>query len=480
MYISYDDTIVAPATIPGTGAITVLRLSGTKALEIADKVLKCTEGTICDTQGFRIRFCKAYSSSGAELDEVLASVFHSPHSYTGEDSVEISCHASKYIAEQLILAIVNAGARMAEPGEFTRRAFVNGKLDLAQAEAVADVIASQSKAAFNVAYNQMKGGFSKELKQMRDELLHITSLMELELDFSEEEVEFADRKQLKLLVDNELLHIAGLISSFSAGNAIKNGVPVVIVGAANSGKSTLLNDLLGEDRAIVSDVPGTTRDTIEETMNLDGVLFRFIDTAGIRSTTETVEKIGIERTFLKISEASVVLGLLDAGASVDEIRSVTSLIVSKVDFSRQKLFLLLNKIDKFSTTDLKSDHPHFNKNVSTLNEIVSNSDNKIVTLSISAKSMTGISALKSAISDSQKDLLGDSDTTMVTNLRHYEALKNIHTSLSRVRSGLDTRIPTDLIAQDLREALYYLGTIVGEITTDEVLGNVFKNFCIGK
>ena len=310
MYLENNDTICAPATIPGTGAISLIRVSGEKALEIADMVVTCRaaggnsrqgsrpgedagapcKGPLASAPGYTIKFGTVYSGDGSMLDEVLVSVFHAPHSYTGEDSVEISCHASGYIVEQILMLLMAAGARAAEPGEFTRRAFLNGKMDLAQAEAVADVIAAQSAGAHRIAMNQMKGGFSSELKEMRSRLLEIVSLMELELDFSEEEVEFADRTQLRSLVDKVTGHISKLIDSFRLGNAIKNGVPVAIAGATNTGKSTLLNALLGEERAIVSDVHGTTRDTVEETMNIDGILFRFIDTAGIRETSRRLSR----------------------------------------------------------------------------------------------------------------------------------------------------------------------------------------------
>ncbi|MDD6624274.1 MAG: tRNA uridine-5-carboxymethylaminomethyl(34) synthesis GTPase MnmE, partial [Bacteroides sp.] len=301
-----DGTICAPATIPGTGAISIIRVCGEDSLAIADKVIDVKGESLSETEGYRLRYGTIFADDGSVLDNVIVSVFRAPHSYTGENSVEISCHASRFIVNEVLELLVNAGARIAAPGEFTRRAFVNGKMDLAQAEAVADVIASQSAAAHRVAMNQLKGGFSSELKTLREKLLTMTSLLELELDFSEEDVEFASRSELGSLVEETLTHIVRLTDSFSRGNAIKNGVPVAIVGATNTGKSTLLNALLGEERAIVSDIAGTTRDTIEETLNLGGVMFRFIDTAGIRETDELVEKIGIERTFKKLNEASIV------------------------------------------------------------------------------------------------------------------------------------------------------------------------------
>ena len=486
MYIRNEDTICAPATVPGTGAISVIRVSGPEALTIADKVISCKKGSISEAGGYTIKFGTVHDATGAVLDEVLVSVFRTPHSYTGENSVEISCHASSYIVASLMDMLYAAGARAAEPGEFTQRAFLNGKMDLAQAEAVADVIASQNAAAHRIAFKQMKGGFSSELRGMRSELLELVSLMELELDFSEEEVEFADRTRLDSLLYALIEHTTRLIDSFKLGNAIKNGVPVAIAGATNTGKSTLLNALLGEDRAIVSDVHGTTRDTVEETLNIDGILFRFIDTAGLRETSEIVEKIGIERTFKKITEASIVLGMIDLTRDFESTCETIREIIEKVDFDTQKLVLLLNKIDICPV----------NKNVSTINYIVSQLDNKDITSSmqksneisdfdapiipISAKTGSGIDILRSVLAASQHNLLADSDTTLVTNQRHIQALADSRTSLLRVRDGLLAGLPTDLAAQDIREAIYHLGSIVGEISTDEVLGNIFRNFCIGK
>ena len=486
MYIRNEDTICAPATVPGTGAISVIRVSGPEALSIADKVIRCNKGYISESKGYTIRFGVILNADETVLDEVLVSIYRAPHSYTGENSVEISCHASSYIVSAVMDLLYAAGARAAEPGEFTQRAFLNGKMDLAQAEAVADVIASQNAAAHRIAFKQMKGGFSSELKGMRGELLELVSLMELELDFSEEEVEFADRSRLDSLLEDIIAHVSRLIDSFRLGNAIKNGVPVAIAGATNTGKSTLLNALLGEDRAIVSDVHGTTRDTVEETLNIDGVLFRFIDTAGLRETTEIVEKIGIERTFKKIGEASIVLGMVDLTRDLASTCQTVREIVEKVDFTSQKLVFLLNKTDICEV----------NKNVSIVNFIVSELGNKGIKASlientakaseltpiigISAKTGSGIDNLRSILASSQRDLLADSDTTLVTNQRHVQALSDSRTSLLRVREGLASGLPTDLAAQDIREAIYHLGSIVGEISTDEVLGNIFRNFCIGK
>ena len=497
MYIKNEDTICAPATVPGTGAISVIRVSGPEALAIADKVILCRKGSISEAAGYTIKFGNIFDASGAVLDEVLVSVFRAPYSYTGENSVEISCHASSYIVSSVMDLLYAAGARAAEPGEFTQRAFLNGKMDLAQAEAVADVIASQNAAAHRIAFNQMKGGFSSELKDMRSELLELVSLMELELDFSEEEVEFADRSRLDSLLNALISHISRLIDSFKLGNAIKNGVPVAIAGATNTGKSTLLNALLGEDRAIVSDVHGTTRDTIEETLNIDGVLFRFIDTAGLRETDEIVEKIGIERTFKKISEASVVLGMVDLTRDFESTCETVRELIDKVEFDSQKLIFLLNKTDICEV----------NKNVKILNFIVSllnnkdvdsiytgdsslvvsdekiqqnDSDYSVNIVPISAKTGFGIEDLRKILATSQRDLLADSDTTLVTNQRHVQALSDARTSLLRASEGLALGIPTDLVSQDIRETIYALGTISGEISAQDVLINIFQNFCIGK
>lgn len=559
-------TICAPATIPGTGAISIIRVSGKESLAIADKVIDTKGVPIAETEGYRLRYGTVFEADGSVLDNVIVSVFRAPHSYTGEDSVEISCHASRFIVNKILELLVNAGARIAAPGEFTRRAFVNGKMDLAQAEAVADVIASQSAASHRVAMNQLKGGFSSELKVLREKLLTMTSLLELELDFSEEDVEFASRKELGQLVDDSLTHIRRLTASFSRGNAIKNGVPVAIVGATNTGKSTLLNALLGEERAIVSDIAGTTRDTIEETLNIDGILFRFIDTAGIRETDETIEKIGIDRTFKKLGEAAVVLGMTDLSRGEAAVLKDADFILSKVnemggvkndaavddeaetgwaplagtdgaslagtggaslaetggkplaetggtppaetgvasrhghgDGQERKVVILVNKCDVAgdfyrddngtgygSGNDLGENMAEIggNKNVNHDNNIVSLIENKYdncKVIPISAKTGKGLSTLTKTLGEIGSEITGSTDETLVTNVRHFEALVRASMALGRVRDGLKVAtLPPDLIAQDLREALYHLGEIVGEITTDETLGNIFRNFCIGK
>lgn len=494
-----DGTICAPATIPGTGAISIIRVSGEDSLAIADKVIDVKGESLSETEGYRLRYGTIFADDGSVLDNVIVSVFRAPHSYTGENSVEISCHASRFIVNAVLELLVNAGARIAAPGEFTRRAFVNGKMDLAQAEAVADVIASQSAASHKVAMNQLKGGFSSELRVLREKLLTMTSLLELELDFSEEDVEFASRSELGALVEETLTHIVRLTDSFSRGNAIKNGVPVAIVGATNTGKSTLLNALLGEERAIVSDIAGTTRDTIEETLNLGGVMFRFIDTAGIRETDELVEKIGIERTFRKLNEASIVLGMTDLSRGEDTVLSDAEYIWDKVNAcgTGREFLLLVNKCDVGGIESVAAGFAGVGSGAAGTGSEAGCAgkagkmarieaalrEKGIVTkmIPISAKTGSGLPELTEALAEIGRRITGDTDETLVTNIRHYEALVRAATALGRVRDGLTVAtLPPDLIAQDLREALYHLGEIVGEISTDEVLGNIFRKFCIGK
>ena len=468
--IMNEDTICAIATAHGMGAIAVIRISGSKAFPIVAQIFQ-QNGKAFDMD--KMLSHKAYFGQivdGDEmLDEVLVTFFKGPHSFTGEDSVEISVHGSVFIQQRLLQALIAKGCRMAEPGEFTRCAFVHRKFDLAQAEAIADLIASQNAAAHRVAMNQMKGGFSDELKILRDKLLEITALMELELDFSEEDVEFADRTQLNMLLGQAIRHITRLTESFRLGNAIKNGIPVAIVGETNTGKSTLLNALLGEERAIVSDIAGTTRDTIEETLNIDGTLFRFIDTAGLRETDETIEKIGIERSYKKLSEADIVIGMLDATKDYDAMREAARNILQKTDLTQQVLFLLLNKIDKKELSAAICDRLRYDLQI----EI-----GRAEIMLISAKQGIGLEELRSKLNSCKSDF--DANATLVTNLRHYEALRNALESLKAVKQSLADNIPTDLVAQDLRFALHHLGTITGEVTTDEVLGTIFSRFCIGK
>ena len=463
------DTICAIATAHGMGAIAVVRVSGVSSFPIVSQIFK-RNGKPFDIG--KILSHKAYYGhivdNGALIDEVLVTFFKGPHSFTGEDSVEISVHGSVFIQQKLLQVLIAHGCRMAEAGEFTRRAFVNRKFDLAQAEAIADLISSESEAAHRVAINQLKGGFSKELQVLRSKLLEMTSLVELELDFSEEDVEFADRGQLKALLQEILGKVNKLKDSFRLGNAIKNGIPVAIVGQTNTGKSTLLNALLGEDRAIVSDIAGTTRDTIEETLNINGILYRFIDTAGLRATDETIEKIGIERSYKKIAEANVVIGMLDATTDYESMLLSANEIRSKVDFGHQQLILCINKVDTLA-----------DQGEATLGQLRQDLDNDdILVICISAKHKFGLNDLYNTLKHSQP--LAHPDSTLVTNVRHYEALVHANDSLERVQQGLEMNIPTDLVSQDLRQALYHLGSITGEITTDEVLGSIFSRFCIGK
>ena len=460
------DTIVAPATVPGSGAISIVRISGPRALETVSAVVSFSR-PLNDAPGYSIRYGTALQNDGSVLDEVLVSVFRAPHSYTGEEAAEISCHASRYVVETLLQRLCDAGARAAEPGEFTRRAFVNGKMDLAQAEAVADVIQSDNAAAHRVAMNQLRGGYSSRLKELRDKLLEVTALMELELDFSEEDVEFADRSRLVSLVEETLAHIRTLTDSFRLGNAIKTGIPVAIVGATNTGKSTLLNALLGEDRAIVSDIAGTTRDTVEETFNINGTVFRLIDTAGIRETEEEIEKIGISRSLLKLSQADIVLGVIDATAPLSEQRQQIQEIASRIRFDEQTLLLLLNKMDLVA-------EPSRAETMLVL-------DREIPTIPLSAKTGQGLETLKNSLMTVwEKRLKGAEQALLVTNIRHYNALHKAADALELVKSGIASGTPTDLVSQDLRDSLYHLGSILGTITDDEILGRIFERFCIGK
>ncbi|MBO7371298.1 MAG: tRNA uridine-5-carboxymethylaminomethyl(34) synthesis GTPase MnmE [Bacteroidales bacterium] len=477
-----NTTICACATGNSSGAIAVIRMSGPQTLEILSKVFKPKKDIdLLTAPGYSLLYGNVMKPDGTPLDDVLVSIFRAPHSYTGEDSAEISCHGSHYIIRELLAALTEAGAKYAQGGDFTKRAFLNGKMDLAQAEAVCDLISSETEAAHAVAMQQMRGGFSKELEAMRTNLLQIVSLLELELDFSDEDVQFADRKELQKLLDDSCSQINSLISSFKLGNAIKSGVPVAIVGATNTGKSTLLNALLREDRAIVSSIAGTTRDTIEDVMNLDGILFRFIDTAGIRATLEAIEKMGIERTYYKIRQASIVLMMLDSTNPDGFQESITSLS-KKLNNSEQTLYILLNKCDKCSMLQA-ADASKFDASalVEQVRVIASAAGlSPAAILPISAKQKVGLDVLESMLVASQKNLSAPGDMVLVSNMRHYTALKDAYNALLRANVALGEKVPTDLVAQDIREALYSIGTIVGAVSTDEILGNIFKNFCIGK
>lgn len=463
--MDFSGNICAIATAPG-GAIGIIRVSGPDSVTITNKMFKGVGGkTLAEAKPYTLSFGQIVDEQEGIVDEVLVSVFHAPHSYTGENSVEISCHGSAYILQRIMQLLLQHGCRTANPGEFTQRAFLNGKMDLSQAEAVADLIASNSASTHRMAMSQMRGGFSRELSQLRDRLLHLTSLMELELDFSDhEELEFADRTELHQLAHEIEKVIGNLAQSFRLGNAIKNGFPVAIVGETNAGKSTLLNALLHEERAIVSDIHGTTRDVIEDTVNLGGITFRFIDTAGIRETTDTIESLGIERSFQKMEQAQIVLWMVDSQHAAEQVNNLSDQILPLcVD---KKLIVVVNKADLMAGASL-SHLPDFPENVDVV--------------FISAKEKLGLEQLQNRlISVAQVPEVGEEDV-VVSNIRHYEALTNAQAAIHRVVDGMNQGLPGDLISQDLRECLFHLAEIVGgEVTTDEVLGNIFKNFCIGK
>jgi len=446
------DTICAIATPQGIGAIGIIRLSGPKSYEIVNKSFA---KDLSKQNTHTIHFGVFKDNDNVLIDEVLLYLFEHGKSFTGEQSVEISCHGSAYILNKILTVLLENGCRIANPGEFTQRAFFNGNLDLSQAEAVADLIASQSKSAHNIALKQLRGGFSNELKELREQLIHFASLVELELDFAEEDVEFADRTELKALVQSVLKYIQKLARSFELGNAIKNGVPIAIVGAPNTGKSTLLNQLLGDDRAIVSDIAGTTRDVIEETLNIDGILFRLIDTAGIRDNAEEIEAMGIKRSKEKIEQATIVLCMADAS-----VKNSISEVVTWADNLRQnhpdkKILTVINKSD-IEETKIEG------------------------TVSISAKAGHNIEALKALFVTSIQDGFDLANDTIVSNARHYDALVKTAESLEKADFGLETGITADFVAMDIRQAMYDLGTITGDISTDDLLGNIFAKFCIGK
>ena len=455
-----NDIICAPATVPGTGAISVIRVSGPGSLELADKVISLRKDSIAQSKGYTLHFGSIFASDGSLLDEVIVSVFRAPNSYTGEDGVEISCHSSKYIVSETIGLLCEKGCRMAGPGEFTQRAYLNGKMDLAQAEAVADVIAADSKAALRVAQSQLRGEYSAAFKELRDALVRLSALVELELDFSEEEVEFASREMIIGLAESAIAKMSRLRDSYRVGNALKNGVPVAIVGAPNVGKSTLLNALLGEDRAITSDIPGTTRDTVEESIVIEGVRYRFIDTAGIRETEQVIERLGIERSMAKIRDASIVICLLDA-TKKDESEKMLSKVESLIDTENQKIIVVANK------SDLLPD---------------SGKENEGRVISISALRKEGLRELEKAI---VKCGFADTDErVIVTSARHYNALSSAVESLRAVVRAVRDGISEELLAEDLRAAIRDINSIFAStsdaITPDEVLGEVFGKFCIGK
>jgi tRNA modification GTPase len=466
--IRSGETICAPATALG-GAIAVVRISGSDSLSICEKIFFPADKNIkiTDQKGFTILFGEIRDDREI-VDEVLLSIFRSPHSYTGENAAEISCHASPYIVKKVMELLIKNGAVTANPGEFTQRAFMNGKIDLSQAEAVADVIASTTQAAHKIAVNQMRGGFSEEIGRLRFELLNFASLIELELDFGEEDVEFADRNDLKSIIVRVKDLADRLTNSFSLGNVVKNGIPVVIVGKPNSGKSTLLNAILNEDKAIVSDIPGTTRDTIEDTITIDGLAYRFIDTAGLRDTADVIESMGIKKTHEKISQASVILLIDEISDSSESINMRIGAIREMTKESEKKLIIIINKCDKSQPGQKEG----------LVNEIILTEDENL--LFISAKKKSGLDELRLTLAEVIVKEKLDSNDLIITNIRHYEALLHVSESLDRVLTGLDNQIPEDFIAIDIRQAIHYLGEITGQITSDEVLGNIFKNFCIGK
>ena len=463
-----DNTICAIATAAG-GALGIIRVSGKGAISITDKIF-CPAGKdkrcLQERDAYTLTFGNIVDADGTIVDEVLVSLFRAPHSYTGEDSVEISCHGSAYIMQRVMQLLISNGCRAAGPGEYTQRAFLNGKMDLSQAEAVADLIASNSAASHRIAMNQMRGSFSRELSELREKLLHLTSLMELELDFSDhEELEFADRSELVSVSTRIKEAITRLVASFKVGNAIKNGVPVAIVGETNAGKSTLLNQLVGDERAIVSDIHGTTRDVIEDTVNINGITFRFIDTAGIRDTADKIESIGIERTMQKISQAEIVLMLIDSTMAETQIKELSPKVLPLC--AGKTVIMVFNKSDIAETPSLSPTQE--------------NLTHELKHISISAKTGSGIEELRQMLCSLSSVGGASTDGVIVSNLRHLDALNSSLSDIGRVLVGLQTDLPSDLVSQDLRSCLYHLGEITGgEIQTDEVLGNIFKHFCVGK
>ncbi|TRX43153.1 tRNA uridine-5-carboxymethylaminomethyl(34) synthesis GTPase MnmE [Flavobacterium restrictum] len=458
------DSIVALATPSGAGAIAIIRISGNEAITIGNSVFKSIKNKELTQQKTHTLHLGHIMDGTKTLDEVLVSIFKGPNSYTGENTIEISCHGSTYIQQQIIQLLLRKGCRMADPGEFTLRAFLNGKLDLSQAEAVADLISSDNEASHQIAMQQMRGGFSNEIAKLREELLNFASLIELELDFAEEDVEFADRTQFQELLNRIEFVLKRLIDSFSVGNVIKNGIPIAIVGEPNVGKSTLLNALLNEERAIVSEIAGTTRDTIEDELVIGGIGFRFIDTAGIRETQDVVESIGIRKTFEKIEQAQVIVYLFDSAkfkvSSSDFIIEIEKI---KNQFPLKPLVIIGNKMDVLTETDIH-----------TLKATIPN------ILLISAKSKLGIDELQNTLLSFVNTGALRNNETIVTNTRHYDSLLKALDEIQKVKFGIETNLSSDLMALDIKEALYQFGMITGQVTNDELLGNIFANFCIGK
>lgn len=460
-----NDTICAVSTPAGVGGIAVVRVSGSEAVDCVMKLWKGKD--LRGAESHTAHFGRIVEPSGGTLDEVVATVFRAPRSYTGEDTVEIACHGSRWVQRRLVALLIAAGCRAAEGGEFTRRAFMNGRIDLSQAEAVADVIASSSRASHRIAVSQMRGGFSRMLAGLREKLLEFVSLMELELDFSEEDVEFADRGRMVELAETIERTISGLADSFAAGDAIKNGVPVAIVGETNAGKSTLLNRLLHDDKALVSDIRGTTRDVIEDTVTIDGIMFRFIDTAGIRDTSDTIETMGIERTFKKLGEAAVVLWLIDGTQPDSAIREVAEKVVPLC--AGKRLIAAVNKVDAISE-----------ENLAARERAARSAAPEAAVVAISAKNDVAVDRLERLLAEAAGLEEVGQDAVVVTNARHYDALVRALDAIRRAIGGLRGGLSGDFISQDIRECMHYLGEITGEITTHEVLGSIFSRFCVGK
>ncbi len=465
-----QETIVALASPSGAGAIAVIRVSGSAALTIAEQVFQSVSGKSISQQKTHTIHLGHIVEEGKIFDQVLVSLFKNPNSYTGEDVIEISCHGSTYIQQQIIQLLLRKGCRMAQAGEFTLRAFLNGKLDLSQAEAVADLISSDNEASHQIAMQQMRGGFSNEIVKLREELLNFASLIELELDFAEEDVAFADRTQFNELLTRIQFVLKRLIDSFAVGNVIKNGIPVAIVGEPNVGKSTLLNALLNEERAIVSEIAGTTRDTIEDELVIGGIGFRFIDTAGIRETKDVVESIGIKKTFEKIEQAQVVLFLIDSLQLIIDNENTVKIEIEKIknQFPQKPLIVVTNKVDLLNAED----QIKFKNQLSIIHYPL--------LIEISAKQKQGIDELKTQLLSFVNTGALRNNETIVTNTRHYDSLLKALEEIQKVTFGLQSNLPSDLMAIDIRQALYYFGEITGEVTSDELLGNIFANFCIGK